>query len=255
MRNRLTLALLLGTLAFGGVACTRMRSAPAHLPIHRMEHADLERNYRLIVPASYDTATPMALVLALVERLSEDYNVDPARIYVTGASNGGMMTQRLACEASTVFAAAAVVIASQPVNLDCLPDRPISILFMNGTDDPLMPYEGGQVRFYRQQLGEVLSTQETVTFWAGVNGCDPAPVTEMLPDLDPEDGTRIRLDAYFGCDQGSRVLLYTMQGGGHTWPGGSQYLPRSVIGRVSRDLKANAVIWTFFVVSRRERLQ
>ena len=197
----------------------------------------------------------VGFLLALVEWLPEDYNVDPARIYVTGASNGGMMTQRLACEASGVFAAAAVVIASQPVNLDCLPDRPISILFMNGTDDPLMPYEGGQVRFYRQELGEVLSTQETVTFWAGVNGCDPAPVTEMLPDLDPEDGTRIRLDAYFGCDQGSRVLLYTMQGGGHTWPGGSQYLARSVIGRVSRDLKANAVIWTFFVVSRRERLQ
>jgi polyhydroxybutyrate depolymerase len=188
----------------------------------------------------------VGFLLALIGRLSEDHNIDPARIYVTGASNGGMMTQRMACEASGAFAAAAVVIASQPENLDCEPVRPISILFMNGTDDPLMPYEGGEVHFYRQELGEVLSTQDAVSFWAGANGCDPAPETELLPDLDPEDGTRIRLDTYSGCDAGARVLLYTVQGGGHSWPGGSQYLPRSVIGRVSRDLHANEAIWGFF---------
>ena len=309
MRNRLTLALLLSTLAISGVACTRMRSARFDLPSYQMHHAGLERTYRLMVPASYDPAMATPLVLALhggggngeqmctlpggiqelaqregfivicpdavenhwndgrgnqeyrsrvediddvgfllglIGRLSEDYNVDPARIYVTGASNGGMMTQRMACEASGTFAAAAVVIASQPANLDCEPNGPISILFMNGTDDPLMPFEGGEVHFYRQGLGEVLSTQDTVSFWASANGCDRTPETELLPDLDPGDGTRIRLDAYSGCDRSVQVLLYTVEGGGHSWPGGSQYLPRSVIGRVSRDLHANEAIWGFF---------
>jgi len=290
MRNRLTFALLLGALAISGASCTRMRSAPADLPIQRMEHAGLERSYRLIVPASYDPAVSTPLVLALhggggngeemcglpggiqelaepegfmvacpeavenhwndgrgneqyrsqaediddvgflltlIERVSGEYNVDPARIYVTGASNGGMMTQRLACEASGVFAAAAVVIASQPVNLDCLPDRPISILFMNGTDDPMMPFEGGEVHFYRQELGEVLSTQDTVSFWGNANGCDPTPESELLPDRDPADDTRIRLDAYSDCDDGVRVLLYTVQGGGHSWPGAHSTRPVS----------------------------
>ena len=186
----------------------------------------------------------------MIERLSGEYNVDPARVYVTGASNGGMMTQRLACEASGVFAAAAVVIASQPANLDCRPDRPISILFMSGTDDPMMPFEGGEVHFYRQELGEVLSTQDSVSFWGNANGCDPTPESELLPDRDPADGTRIRLDAYSDCDDGVRVLLYTVKGGGHSWPGGSQYLPRFVIGRVSRDLHANETIWGFFEAAR-----
>jgi polyhydroxybutyrate depolymerase len=274
-----------------------------------MEHTGLERIYRLIVPASYDSAAPMPLILALhggggdggqmcalvggvqelaeehgflvvcpdaienhwndgrgneryrsqaediddvgfllalIERLRQDFNIDPTRIYVTGASNGGMMTQRMACEASETFAAAAVLIASQPVNLHCEPRRPISILFMNGTDDPLMPYQGGQVHFFRQQLGEVLSTEQTVAMWAFANGCDPASETTLLPDLDPEDGTRIQLDAYAGCTLGVRVMLYTVQGGGHTWPGGSQYLPQFVIGRVSHDLRAGQEIWGFF---------
>jgi len=309
MRNRLTLILVVTTLAISGAACTRMRSDRSGLPSYSMEHAGLERTYRLIVPTNYDPAMPTPLVLALhggggsgeqmctlpggiqelaeregfivvcpdavenhwndgrgnqeyrsqaddiddvgfllalIGRLSQGYNIDPAQIYVTGASNGGMMTQRMACEAGGAFAAAAVVIASQPANLDCEPERPISILFMSGTDDPLMPYEGGEVHFYRQELGEVLSTQDTVSFWSGANGCDPAPETELLPDLDPGDGTRIRLDAYSDCDDGVQVLLYTVQGGGHSWPGGSQYLPRSVIGRVSRDLHANEAIWEFF---------
>lgn len=191
----------------------------------------------------------VGFLLALINRLGQDYTIDPGRIYVNGASNGGMMTQRMACEASGTFAAAAVLIASKPVELDCQPEHPISILFMNGTEDPLMPYGGGQVHFFRQELGEVLSTPETVAFWVGANGCDPEPETELLPDLDPEDGTRIRLEAYSDCDDAVQVLLYTVQGGGHTWPGGSQYAPRFVIGRVSRDLQAGEAIWRFFSIS------
>lgn len=191
----------------------------------------------------------VGFLLALLDRLAAEYHLDPERIYIVGASNGGMMTLRMACEAGGTFAAAAVVIASIPAELECSPQKPIPILFINGTEDPLMPFEGGQVHFYRRELGEVLSTAETVAFWVGANGCDPTPQSELLPDLDPEDGTRIKLDAYSGCADGVRVRLYTVEGGGHTWPGGSQYVPETIIGRVSHDLKANEAIWEFFETS------
>lgn len=193
----------------------------------------------------------VGFLLALIDRLSAEYSLDPARTYVTGASNGGMMTHRMACEASDRFAAAAIVIANKPARIDCSPARPISILVMNGTEDPLMPYQGGQVHFYQQQLGEVLSTDETVSLWAELNDCAPPPHSELLPDRAPFDGTRVRLVTHADCTEATQVLLYSIEGGGHTWPGGAQYAPRLVIGRVSRDLAANQVIWDFFASSTR----
>ncbi|MFV2043149.1 MAG: PHB depolymerase family esterase [Anaerolineales bacterium] len=183
---------------------------------------------------------------ALIDRLSTTYNVDPNRIYVTGVSNGGMMSLRMACEASDVIAAAGAVIASLPDALSCEPEQPISILLMNGTEDPLVPWEGGQVHLFRQELGEVLSTPDAVSFWVAANGCDPTPLAEQLPDIDPQDGTRIYVDTYSGCNGDVAVVLYTVEGGGHTLPGGTQYLPKLIIGRVSKDLHAGEAIWQFF---------
>ncbi|MCH8095185.1 MAG: hypothetical protein IH953_11405 [Chloroflexi bacterium] len=74
----------------------------------------------------------------------------------------------------------------------------------------------------------------------------PTPLSGLLPDLDPQDGTRIRLDTYSESDGEVQVLIYTVEGGGHTWPGGSQYVPEIVIGQVSHDLKAKEAIWDFF---------
>jgi len=183
---------------------------------------------------------------ALITRLEQTHNVDPDRIYVTGASNGGMMALRMACEASDILAAAGALIASLPADLSCEPEHPIPILLMNGTKDPLVPFDGGQVHFFRREFGEVISTPDTIAFWAAANGCDPTPRTEQLPDLDPRDGTRIQLDTYSGCDEGVSVVLYTVEGGGHTLPGGTQYVLEFVIGRVSQDLHAGEAIWQFF---------
>ncbi len=183
---------------------------------------------------------------ALIEQLSKSHNVDPDRIYVTGASNGGMMALRMACEANDVLAAAGAVIASLPADLDCEPEQPISILLMNGTEDPLVPWEGGQVRFFGRELGEVISTPQTVAFWVAANGCDPTARVEELPDLDPRDGTRIQVETYSGCEGDVSVVLYTVDGGGHTLPGGTQYVLKFVMGRVSRDLHAGEAIWQFF---------
>jgi polyhydroxybutyrate depolymerase len=188
----------------------------------------------------------VGFLLALIEMLSNTYNVDPDRIFVTGASNGGMMSLRMACEASELIAAAGAVIASLPADLRCEPEHPIPILLMNGTEDPLVPFEGGQVHFFRREFGEVISTPDTVAFWVAANGCSATPRTEQLPDLDPRDGTRIQVDTYSGCEAGVSVVLYTVEGGGHTLPGGTQYVLRFVIGRVSQDLHAGEAIWEFF---------
>ncbi len=188
----------------------------------------------------------VGFLLALIEQLAKTHNLDRDQIYVTGASNGGMMSLRMACEASDVLAAAGAVIASLPADHSCEPEHPISILLMNGTEDPLVPFEGGQVHFFRRKLGEVISTPDTVAFWVAANGCDPTAHMNELPDLDPRDGTRIQVDTYFGCEGGVSVVLYTVEGGGHTLPGGSRYVLRFVIGRVSRDLHAGEAIWQFF---------
>ena len=146
---------------------------------------------------------------------------------------------------------AAPVIASLPTDLDCQPDEPISILIMNGTEDPLVPWEGGQVHFLRKELGGAVSTPDMIAFWVEANGCDPTPTVERLPDLDPDDEILIQKDTYSDCLEDTQVVLYTVEGGGHTWPGGPQYAPKPFIGRVSRDLHAGEAIWTFFEDSAR----
>ena len=188
----------------------------------------------------------VGFLLALIEHLSSEYNIDADRVFITGVSNGGKMSLRMACEAPHVFAAAAPVIASLPVNLVCIPSQPISILIMNGTEDPLVPWDGGEVHFLRTELGLALSTNEMVAFWVEANGCDSPPHVEQIPDLDPDDGTSITRDVYSDCDADTKVILYTVEGGGHTWPGGIQYAPEFLVGRISHDLHAGEVIWRFF---------
>ncbi|MEJ2012170.1 MAG: PHB depolymerase family esterase [Anaerolineales bacterium] len=188
----------------------------------------------------------VGFLLALVDALKAEFPIDRDRIYVTGVSNGGMMTMRMSCEASATFAAAAAVIAELPVDLNCYPEAPISILLMNGTEDPLVPWDGGQVHLLRQQLGQVYSTQATIDFWLRSNECTQPPNVAPLADADPDDGTLIIRESHPGCAGGSSVVLYRVEGGGHTWPGGVQYAPRFLIGKVSRDAVAGELIWAFF---------
>lgn len=188
----------------------------------------------------------VGFLLGLIDEVAQEYGVDEERVYVTGASNGGMMTYRMACESPETFSAAAAVIANLPADLACEPQSPVPILIMNGTEDPLMPYEGGQVRFLWQELGRVLPTEETARRWAELNGCDPERIQEELPEVDPEDGTSIVRTRYEGCQGESGVVLYTVVGGGHTWPGGARYAGERIIGPVSEEGHMGEIVWEFF---------
>jgi len=159
-----------------------------------------------------------------------------------------MMSFRLACELTDKITAIAPVIGSFGENISktCTPSTPIPVLIIGGTGDPLVPWNGGDVHFFRRKLGKVLSFADTTRFWVTHNGCSPDPDIAWQPDVDPEDGTRIRKKVFSQCNQGVNVILYEVQGGGHTWPGGPQYLPEWIIGINSKDMDAAEVIWQFF---------
>jgi polyhydroxybutyrate depolymerase len=190
----------------------------------------------------------VGFISGMMDAIAGDYHMDAKRVYVTGASNGAMMSLRLGCELADRIAAIAPVIGSMPENLvaQCAPARPLPLIMINGTEDPLVPWEGGYVHVFRKKLGKIISVQQTIDFWVARNGCSPNPQISMVPDTEPDDGTRVQKSAYLQCTDGAGVVLYAIKGGGHTWPGGYQYLPKFLIGATSRDLNASETIWNFF---------
>ncbi len=191
----------------------------------------------------------VGFISALIDTLIKKQNIDPKRVYVTGISNGAMMSYRLACELTNKIAAIAPVVGNLPQDIysSCKPSRPISVLAINGINDPLVPFGGGNVTgpFGLKKLGKVLSTVDTIRFWVNHNNCSSSHVTRE-PDKDPQDGTRVQKEVNGDCKEGTEVILYSIEGGGHTWPGGRQYLPERIVGKTSRDIDANELIWDFF---------
>jgi polyhydroxybutyrate depolymerase len=188
-------------------------------------------------------ADDVGFLKALLDALSKEFSIDPRRIYATGISNGGFMSQRLAIELSDRFAAIAPVTAGIGDQVEFKPEHPVSVLLMNGTEDPLVPYNGG---FVARSGTKTLSTDDAVKKWVAHNGCSERPTTEELPDKDPNDGTRVTRSVWSGGKNNTEVVLYRIDGGGHTWPGGNQYLPERIIGKVCRDMEGSEIIWEFF---------
>jgi polyhydroxybutyrate depolymerase len=193
----------------------------------------------------------VAFVDAMLAEIRAKHAVDAARIFATGASNGGMFTLRLACERAAVFRAFAPVVANLPVDMvgRCQPGRPVPILLIQGTEDRLMPWAGGEVagsRLLGRGKGSVISSPETVRFFARNNGCAVAPIVEPLPDRVPDDGTRVEVDRFEGCRSGAPVIAYRVVGGGHTWPGSPVDPTLRKSGVTSREISATEQIWQFF---------
>ena len=185
----------------------------------------------------------------LVDELVQKRHVDPSAVFFVGVSDGAMMANRFACERTTKLRAFAAVIGAMPYNIARRSSRcgkgPLSVLMINGTEDPIVPWEGGSVRFDEQTLGRVLSPEHTFSFWMRHDGCKDVEVS-MIPDFVPGDGTRIERRKATGCQAGAKVELFAVQGAGHTWPSGWQYLPKSMIGAVSKDIDAAVAAWRFF---------
>ncbi len=189
----------------------------------------------------------VAFVRALLDTLTARGVADRRRVAVTGVSNGGMMTLRLACELSDRVAAAVPIVASMPVVLPCRPSRSVPLLMMNGTADPLVRFGGGAVG-RGSAAGGTRPVMETVALWRDANGCPAAPATSRLPDRAPDDGVRTEVLTYAPCRGGAEVVLYRMEGAGHGLPGH----PPAGRGRgaraglhVTTDFDGSEAAWAF----------
>jgi polyhydroxybutyrate depolymerase len=173
------------------------------------------------------------VTLALLDHLESTLCVDSTRVYATGMSDGGAMTSILACRASDTFAAfgPVAVIVFLP---GCAPNTPISMTAFMGTDDPIVPFDGGQVRCCG---GATLApAPETLAKWADHDGCDPTFTDDLI-------SSEVRKRVWHGCQGGSEVVFYIIEGGGHTWPGS---IPVERLGKTTTQIDASATLWDFF---------
>ena len=182
-----------------------------------------------------DPSGDVRFISDLIDSLEREYNVDLARVYANGLSNGGGMTFVLSCELSERIAAVGMVAGAYlyPSEM-CNPARAVPAVVLHGTDDPIVPYHG---RSEGRGGRPFPSVPEWVEALARRNGCLPLP--EQLPTRGAVSGVK-----FAGGE--TDVVFYTVAGGGHTWPGargGMEWL----VGQTTSDLDATRVIWDFFV--------
>lgn len=187
----------------------------------------------------WDNDRDVPFVAALIDKLKRDYAVD--KVFATGVSNGGIFSHHLAATLADRIDGIAPVIGGMKEGTAAYfaPSRPVPVLIIQGTDDPIVPYQGGEILTTGTRL---VSTDRAVELWTRNNRCGD-PGSEELPDSDPADGCRATRTTWPGD---APVVLVRVEGGGHTWPGGSQYLSPLFIGVVCRDFAATEMIWEFF---------
>jgi polyhydroxybutyrate depolymerase len=208
------------------------------------EGLDNQWNYVKDVPGYRGmTQDDTAFLLALLDEVSSQYSVDEDRVYVAGFSNGGFMTQRLACDAPERFAAFASVAAAGFGGMPevCQTPSPLSILLMHGTLDAVIPWQG-VVRGNSYMLAPVT---DTLAFWSQYAGCEGEVTDRALPRKGDASETSVTLFSV-GCEESNEVLLYAVQGGGHTWPGVDDLMAQDWAGATNMDIEASKVIWEFF---------
>jgi len=206
----------------------------------------------------WDTALDSAdveFVGNLLDDVESTLCIDRNRIYVTGLSNGAFMSSALACAYSERIAAAAPVAGIRDID-GCDPQRAVPVIAFHGTDDRFVTYDGSFGEAVRdlpapdgsgRTLGEGTldtsaqgpSVPEITGAWAARNDCEAEPSEEAVAD----DVTLLR----YRCPEGSEVLLYRVDGGGHSWPGSafSQNIA-NVVGATTTSISANELMWEFF---------
>jgi polyhydroxybutyrate depolymerase len=184
-------------------------------------------------PASRQGIDDVGFLVALIDRLSSEYRIDPNRVFATGISNGGMMAYRLACERGERFAAIGPVAATMFTT--CKDGPPVSVVHIHGLADQNVPFVGG--------VGERSLTKvsyppvdDGVHWWRLRNLCGADPSIER------GDGVTVR--TWTGCNGGAEVSMYTIESGGHSWPGGQRMA--GFLDPPSEKLNATDIIWRFF---------
>lgn len=225
------------------------------------EGTDKRWNLSGILP---DTPDDAGFISALIDYMLDRYAVDPSRVYLTGASNGALMAYEVACKSDDQIAAIAPVMGATMVEVTamrCDASLPMPLLAIHGTADDTLPWDGGVVQIGDLPPISMLSVDSAMAFWRENNGCTSEAIVTELPDVDPNDGTTVRRTEYLDCTGIAPVVLYTIEGGGHTWPSGDprfdfkqfEVEPRADKGgNTSQDIAASDIIWAFFSQHARE---
>jgi polyhydroxybutyrate depolymerase len=180
---------------------------------------------------------------ALLAKLRKEYRIDAARVYATGLSRGGFFALRLAAELPESFAAVASVGGPTPEPLVANHSKTgkVGVMLIHGSADKVVAYEGKPTGY--------LSAMDSQRYWVKRNGLEAAPGQTRNIDADRGDGTEVSV-----LEQGdgdTRVALVTVKDGGHTWPGADAFNVGLPIGKTTRDIDANELIWQFFRGHRR----
>ncbi len=185
-------------------------------------------------PTTPDTRD-VGFINALIDTLDSHYRIDRDRIYACGWTGGGTMSLKLACQLNDRIAAVASVTGELSIATanGCAANRAMPVIIMHGTADPIVLY-GGKPGWH--------SIDETASHWADLDNC-LEPDTVLLPDLNPNDGCTVEKITYPDGTSGSKVILYKVVGGGHSWPGAAF---NNGIGNTNRDINAGVEIWNFF---------
>jgi polyhydroxybutyrate depolymerase len=193
------------------------------------------------------TSNDVQFVSDLLGFVIAKYNSNASKVFAVGTSNGGHFAIRLAQEIPSKITAFASIVASNSVNSKCTNSNvKVSALFMNGTDDPIMPYNGGQMSSNR---GEVFSTDSTISYWVQRNATDMTPEILNLPDLNTTDGSTITKYVYKNGTGGTEVALYKVNNGGHTEPSKVERYSNLfllTVGKQNGDIEMAYEIWNFF---------
>lgn len=196
-------------------------------------------------PACVDGVDDVAYDDDLFDLLTQVLPVDTTRVYATGMSNGAAMSHRLACERSERYAAIVTVAGANQASgfPGCSPSTAVPVLHVHGTDDRCWGYDGAVGGTCEgEQSGDYVTVDDSMAFWAEANGCDGEAAEQPVAD-DADDGQTTSRLTWPGC--GAATELLRVDGGGHTWPGGWQYLDAEKIGPVTLDFAASREAWAF----------
>lgn len=179
-------------------------------------------------------ADDVGFVRALLDTLTAELCIDTTSVFAAGMSNGSAFVQRLACAMPERITAVAAV-AAFVLPLRCETETPVGIIAFHGTEDACVPYGGGMTRCGAQSV-PVPAAEVSAGNWARHNGCNPQPSVTGVAE-------HVRSIAYSECRNGASVVLYSVEGGGHTWPGSIE-VPR--LGATTQEIRATDLIWEFF---------
>lgn len=180
----------------------------------------------------------------VIEEMSSRHSIDKSRVFATGISRGGHASFMMACR-STKVRAIAVVAMNLPRQLtaDCKATRSTGLVLINGTEDPLVPFDGGRITVLGKPRDNVHSVKETLKIFGRRNRCGQASSSKKIDKVN--DGSFV-LQQNWRCKR-APMSLHKVVGGGHTWPSERSILPERVVGRTSRDIVATDVIVRFFL--------